>query len=257
VTGSIDPKAIVHEGARIGNGSRLGPLCVIEEGVVLGDGCEVEPFARICRKTVLGARVRIGQGAVIEGLAQVRAPDPEGVCLVGDDARIGEYATVHRSCDGQGRTEVGRASMVLAYAHVAHDCLIGEGSVIANGVQLGGHVQVGRYAFMGGGTHVHQHTRIGELAFAAGGIRLDRDLAPWSRAMGEPPRWAGLNRVAFGRAGNPPDPVRAMDALRTLFRRGLRLEEAMARLEEAISAEAATLLQFIQGGRRGLLRPEG
>jgi UDP-N-acetylglucosamine acyltransferase len=232
-------------------------MCVVEDGAVLGEGCEIEPFARICRRTVVGSGARIGQGAVVGGVAQVRDPDPDGSCLVGDGVRVGEYATIHRASRGEGRTFVGADAMVLAYAHVAHDCTIGEGVVLANGVQLGGHVQVGRFAFLGGGAHVHQHVRIGELAFAAGRIRLDRDLAPWSRALGEPPRWAGLNRVAFSRVPHPPDPARAMDALRTLFRKGLRLEEAVSRLEASTDAEAVSLLDFIKGCRRGLLRPEG
>jgi UDP-N-acetylglucosamine acyltransferase len=129
--------------------------------------------------------------------------------------------------------------------------------VLANGVQLGGHVEVGRHAFLGGGAHVHQHVRIGELAFAAGRIRLDRDLAPWSRGLGEPPRWAGLNSVAFGRIVDPPDSVRAQVALRILFRRGLRLEQATAELADRSDPESIELVRFIKGGLRGILRPKG
>lgn len=257
MTGSVDSGVTVHPSARIGAGCRIDAFCVVEEGAVLGDGCVLEPFSRVCRESRLGAGVRLGQGAAVGGLAQVHDPDPDGLCIVGDGSRIGEYATIHRSATLTGCTRVGSNSMVLAYAHVAHDCQIADGVVLANGVQLGGHVEVGRHAFVGGGTHVHQHVRIGELAFAAGGIRLDRDLAPWSRALGEPPRWAGLNRVAFQRVPDPPDPARAQNALRTLFRRGLRLDEAIERLQGQADAESSSLLAFIRGGRRGLLRPQG
>jgi UDP-N-acetylglucosamine acyltransferase len=175
---------------------------------------------------------------------------------MGDGCRLGEYATVHRSATAAGETSLGDGVLVMAYAHVAHDCAVGDGAVLANGVQLGGHVVVGRHSFLGGGAHVHQHVRIGEMAFAAGGIRLDRELAPWSRAMGEPPRWAGLNRIAFSRAPEPGNPVRAQAALRILFRTGLRLEQAMEVLASRPDPESIHLARFIQGGIRGLLRPK-
>ena len=253
----IDPRSVVHPSARLGAQCRIGPFSVVEEGVELGEGCVLEPFARICRSVSVGDGVLLAQGAVVGGLAQVRAPAVDGRCRIGDGCRIGEYATVNRSSVEDGQTILGNGALVLAYAHVAHDCRVGSGAVLANGVQLGGHVEVGRHAFLGGGAHVHQHVRIGELAFAAGRIRLDRDLAPWSRALGETPRWAGLNRVAFGRIPDPPNPLRAQEALRILFRRGLRLEQAVADLAGRTDPESAALVRFIKGGLRGLLRPQG
>jgi UDP-N-acetylglucosamine acyltransferase len=145
--------------------------------------------------------------------------------------------------------------MVLAYAHVAHDCTIGDGAVLANGVQLGGHVEVGRSAFLGGGAHVHQRVRIGAYAFAAGRIRLDRDLAPWSRAMGEPPRWAGPNRVALRREPGAPAFERVEAALRIVFRKGLLLDRAVEELRNSGDPISLELAAFAEGGSRGLLRP--
>ena len=256
MTGTVDPRSSVHPSARIGAGSRVGPFCVVEEGALLGEDCVVEPFARICRDVLVGDRVLLGQGSVVGGIAQVRDPAVDGKCRIGDDCRIGEYATVNRASSGPGETLVENGAMVLAYAHVAHDCRVGECAVIANGVQLGGHVEVGRHAFLGGGTHVHQHVRIGSLAFAAGRIRLDRDLAPWSRGLGEPARWAGVNRVGINRTPDPPDFVLVQEALRIVFRRQLRLDEAIAELSGRSDPESIEILRFIQGGRRGLLRPK-
>lgn len=253
----VDPRSVVHPSVRMGDGCRIGPFCVVEEGVEIGEGCVVEPFARICRGVLAGNDVLFGQGSAVGGIAQVRDQIDVGGCRIGDGCRIGEYATVNGSCSDCGETVLGAGVLVLAYAHVAHDCRVGDGAVLANGVQLGGHVEVGHHAFLGGGTHVHQHVRIGELAFAAGRIRLDRDLAPWSRGLGEPPRWAGLNRVAFGRIPDPPDSVLAQSALRILFRKGLRLEQAIAELSARCDTESALLARFVQEGRRGLLRPKG
>jgi UDP-N-acetylglucosamine acyltransferase len=256
VTATVDPRSAVHPSALIGAGCRIGPFCVVEEGVRLGDDCVLEPFARICRNVSVGDRVLLGQGSVVGGMAQVRASMDDGKCRVGDDCRVGEYATVNRSSSDQGETVLENGVLILAYAHVAHDCRVGDCAVLANGVQLGGHVEVGRHAFLGGGTHVHQHVRIGALAFAAGRIRLDRDLAPWSRGLGEPARWAGFNRVPFGRIPDPPDSVLAQEALRILFRRKLRLDEAVTMLSSRNDLESVELGRFVQGGRRGLLRPK-
>lgn len=247
--------AQVHPTAVVGDGCSIGPFCVVEEGVRIGADCVLEPFSRVCRGVRLGTGVVVGQGGCVGGLAQVREPALDGGCVVGDRARIGEYATVHRSASAEGTTSVGSGAMVLAYAHVAHDCSVGARAVLANGVQLGGHVEIGRAAFLGGGAHVHQFVRVGSFAFAAGRIRLDRDLAPWSRAMGEPPRWAGLNRVALRRETGAPSIPAAESALRLLLRSGLLLEEAVVRLREVGDPTSSELADFAQGGRRGLLRP--
>lgn len=251
----IDPRAVVHPSAELGVDCRLGPFCVVEADARVGDGCELEPFSRICPETVVGPHCRIGQGAVVGGLAQVRGLDRGGRCVLGRGVRVGEYATIHASMVPEGLTVVEDQAMILAYAHVAHDCRVGERTVLANGVQLGGHVHVGRDAFLGGGAHVHQFVRIGELAFVAGRLRLDQDLAPWSRGLGEPPVWAGLNRVALARVAGAPRSDQAEEALRTVFRRGLLLDQALAELTKIGTKAAVDLAAFIGEGRRGLLRP--
>lgn len=252
----IDPRAVVHGSARLGDGTVVGPFCVVEPDCEIGAGSILEPFSRICQGAILGAGTRIGQGASVGGLAQVRGLVQGGGCRLEDGVRVGEFATIHASSVPDAWTLVEKDAMVLAYAHVAHDCRIGPRTVLANGVQLGGHVEVGRDAFLGGGAHVHQFVKIGELAFVAGRLRLDRDLAPWSRGLGEPPRWAGTNRVALARAVDAPDSSEVEDCLRTLFRRGLRLEESLRQLRQSETPSAAMLAAFIEGSKRGLLRPE-
>ncbi|MBK8803527.1 MAG: hypothetical protein IPN71_16005 [Fibrobacteres bacterium] len=252
---SIDPHAAVHPSAKLGDGCVVGPFCVVEPECIVGDGCVLEAFSRICAGAVVGANSRIGQGASVGGLAQVRGLISGGGCRLGEGVRVGEYATIHASSVPDGWTTIEDEAMVLAYAHVAHDCRVGARSVLANGVQLGGHVQVGADAFLGGGAHVHQFVAVGDLAFVAGCLRLDRDLAPWSRALGEPPRWAGTNRVALARTPGAPDRAQAEDCLRTLFRRGLLVEAALERLHASDSPTAAALAIFVKASRRGLLRP--
>lgn len=256
MTTEIDPRAVVDPTARIGPGARLGPFCIVEAGVEIGEGCELEPFARVCRNSSLGTGVRVGQGAVVGGLAQVAGLAEGGRCLVGDGARIGEYATIHASMRPDGCTMLGAGVLLMSYAHVGHDCSVGRDAVVANAVQLAGHVELERGAFLGGGTLVHQFVRVGEFAFVAGGIRLDRDLAPWSRAMGEPPRWAGPNLVGMRRSPGAPEIASASRSLRLLLRRGLAQEEALRRLTDSGDPTDAVLAAFVERSRRGLLRPK-
>lgn len=242
--------------AHLGPGCRLGPFCIVEAGARIGADCVLEPFARLCRHSSLGSRVRLGQGAVVGGLAQVAGLVEGGNCQVGDGVRIGEYATVHGSMRPDGSTVVESDAMVMSYAHVGHDCRVGKAAIVANGVQLAGHVELERGVFVGGGTLVHQFVRVGEFAFVAGGLRLDRDLVPWSRAMGEPPRWAGLNLVGMRRAPEAPEPASASRSLRTLLREGLPLDAAVERLTNSGGSTDSILIAFLERSRRGLLRPK-
>ena len=250
----VDPRSVVDPTAKIGRGCVLGPFCVVEAGAELGEGCILEPFARVCRNSTLGSGVRLGQGAVVGGLPQVTGIERAGGCAIGDRTRLGEYATVHSSADPDGCTSIGPDAMVMAYAHVGHDCSIGSAVVLANGVQLAGHVGIDRGSFVGGAALVHQFVVVGEFAFVAGGIRLDRDLAPWSRAMGEPARWAGTNLVGLRRSTQAPDVAEASAALRIVFRKGLGLDQATTILTNSGDDASARLLVFLARSRRGLLR---
>lgn len=230
-------------------------MAIVEDGAVLGADCVLEPFSRVCSSARLGDGVRLGQGAIAGGAPQHLAWKGEAApCEIGGGTRIGEYATINGGMFGT--TRLGEGCFVMAYAHVGHDAWLDDGCIVANGVQLAGHVRLGRGANIGGGTLVHQRVRVGSHAFVAGGLRLERDVAPWSRAMGEPPRWAGINRVALERNGWSRDRIASTESvLRILFRRGLRLEDAMARLEGESSPEAAELAAFCKEVGRGLLRP--
>lgn len=249
------PAPWIHPGAEVGAGCHLAPWAIVEDGAVVGDGCVLEPFARVCRGARLGSQVRLGQGCVVGGAPQHLAWNGEPVeCVVGSGARIGEYATVH---GGMSRpTAVGAGAFLMSYVHVGHDAVVGARAIVANGVQLAGHVVVGEAANLGGGTLVHQGVRVGERAFVAGGLRLDRDVPPWSRVMGQPARWAGLNRIALEREGWTRERIRAAEAaLRVVLRRGLRLDQALPVLADLETPEAAALLVFVQEVGRGIIRP--
>lgn len=247
-------EAFVSPSATVGERCTVGPCSIVEAGAVLGDDCVLEPFSRVCADARLGDRVRLGQGAIVGGAPQHRDWSGQAApCSVGCDTRIGEYATLHGGM--RGATTVGARVMVMAYAHLGHDTRVEDDAVIANGVQLAGHVRIGRGANLGGGTLVHQNVRVGELSFVAGGLRLDQDVVPWSKVMGSPVRWCGINRIALERAGWEVARIAAAEsALRTLLRRGLLLEGAIQALEQG-GEEALRLAQFCREDGRGLVRP--
>jgi UDP-N-acetylglucosamine acyltransferase len=246
--------ALVSTSAIVGERCTFGPCSIVEAGAVLGDDCVLEPFSRVCGEARLGNGVRLGQGAVVGGAPQHRDWDGRPApCVVGSDSRIGEYATLHGGM--RGATKVGDRVMIMSYAHLGHDTLVEDEAIVANGVQLAGHVRIGKGANLGGGTLVHQHVRVGEYAFVAGGLRLDLDVVPWSKVMGSPARWCGINRIALERAGWDSTGIAdAETALRLLLRRGLRLEEAIEALERG-GRQARDLARFCREDGRGLVRP--
>jgi UDP-N-acetylglucosamine acyltransferase len=251
---AVSSDGFVSSTAIVGERCAVGPCAIVEDGAILGDDCVLEPFARVCAGARVGSRVRLGQGSVVGGAPQHRDWDgAPASCVVGSDSRLGEYATVHGGM--RSPTFVGERAMIMAYAHLGHDCRVEDDAVIANGVQLAGHVRIGKGANLGGGTLVHQNVRVGEWAFVAGGLRLDLDVAPWSKVMGAPARWCGTNRLGLERAGWDHARIAAAEsALRILFRRGLRLDEAVEVLERG-GPQAQDLARFCKEDGRGLVRP--
>lgn len=257
MTARIHPTAVVDPGARLGPDARVGPFVVIGPGVEVGRSASIGPHAVIERDTRLGERCVVGAGAVLGADPQDISYRGERTCLeIGHDTRIREYATLHRGTAATGRTVVGACCYLMAYVHVAHDCVVEDGVVLANAVQLGGHVHVEAHANIGGLTPVHQFVRIGCHAFVGGGSRVPQDVPPYARAAGNPIKLYGINTVGLERAGMPPD-VQAVlkHAFRLLFNSHLTTTEAAERLrlEHGDLPEVMRLLDFVASSRRGVL----
>ena len=187
MTPQIHPTAVVDPDARIAPDVRIGPFAVLGPGVDVGRGSSIGPHAVIERDTRLGERCAVGTGAVLGADPQDVSYRGEPTWLeIGHDTRIREYATLHRGTARTGRTIVGARCYLMAYVHVAHDCVVEDGVVLANGVQLGGHVHVEEYANIGGLTPDQQFVRIGRHAFVGGGSRVPQDLPPYARAADNP-----------------------------------------------------------------------
>lgn len=253
---SIHPTALVHPDAVISSGASVGPWCVVERAVTIGAGARIGPFCRLLEGSTVGAGATLDGGAVIGGLPQdLKFGGAPSRAVIGEDARIGEYATVNRSAVPEGETRVGARALVMAYAHVAHDCTLDDGAILANGVQLGGHVRVGAGAVISGLTGVHQFSVIGAGAFVGGGLRLDVDVPPYCKALGEPVRWGGLNLTGLRRGGAGPDTFVFLDAFyRALSAHGAETALANARGTPGFEREKAALEDFFAHRRRSLLK---
>ncbi len=252
----IHPTAIVHPDASIAPDVTIGPYVIIGPRVEIGPQSTIAPHAVIERDTRIGARCRVGVGAALGGDPQHLGYAGETTRLeIGDDTTIREYVTAHRGTAVTGRTSIGSRCYLMAYVHVGHDAMVCDDVVLANGVQLGGHVRVGRRASIGGGTPVHQFVRIGDFAFVGGGSRVPQDVPPFARAAGNPLRLYGINSVGLERAGFDPGVRRALHrAFRLLFNSELRLTEAIERLraDEPQIAEVDELIEFIATSERGI-----
>jgi UDP-N-acetylglucosamine acyltransferase len=256
---SIDPTAVVSPRAVIGEGSVIGPHAVIGSDVRLGRRCRVGASAVIEGWTEIGDDNDIGPFVAI-GLPPQHlryAGQPTRV-VIGHGNTIREYVTIHRAtAEGGGVTRIGDRNLLMAYAHVAHDCAVGSQTLLGNGATLGGHVHVDDFANISAFSGVHQFCRVGRHAFIGGYSVITRDAMPFARSVGNRARIYGLNVIGLERRGFPPETI---EKLRRAYRYLLssRLNTTMAvdriRADAALACpEVDYLLEFIQGSQRGVL----
>lgn len=255
----IHATAVVDSGAKLGKNIRIGPYAVVGENVTLDADVEVGSHAVIEGHTSIGAGSRICNFASIGQAPQDihYAGEPTRV-EIGNQCWIREFVSIHRgTAKGGGLTRVGDQCMVMAYAHVAHDCRVGDSVVMVNGATLAGHVEVQDFAVIGGLTAVHQFARIGRNAFIGGASAISMDVVPFASAAGNRAQITGVNVVGLRRQGFPEAVIKTIRrAHRIIFRSNLRLEQAIAEVERQFSAspEVQYLLEFLQTGQRGICR---
>jgi UDP-N-acetylglucosamine acyltransferase len=243
----------VDADARLEDGVTIGPYAVVEGGVVIGRGTEVRAHAVVKRFTTLGQGNVVHEGAVLGGEPQdVAFAGGETHLCVGDGNRIREGVTVHRSSKPGGTTSVGSGCFLMAYVHVAHDCVVEDGAILANNVALAGHVHVGAGAFLSGGVVVHQFCRIGRLAMVGGNAKVIQDCLPFVVTDGVPARARAVNAIGLRRAGIGAAGTRALrEAYRTLLRTGLPLASALEQLGSSEDPRVRELAEFARSSRRG------
>ncbi len=252
----LHPTAIIDDTADLAPDVAVGPYCVIGPGVSVADGTTLGTHVVIERDTAIGRRCYVGPGAVLGSAPQDRKYHGEPTHLeIGDETQIREHVTINRGSAARGRTRVGSGCFIMTYAHIAHDCTIGDGVTLANAVQLAGHVHIEDHATISGLTPVHQFVRIGTHAFVGGGSRVPQDIPPYTTAVGNPLRLYGINTIGLTRAGCPPEVRRALKhAYRLLFNSDLTTTEAVDILrQDPAVPEVMRLVDFVTRTERGVL----
>ena len=259
MTGSIHPTALVAPDATIESGVQVGPYAVIGPGVRIGRGTVVGPHAVIEGPTRIGEDNRIFQFASVGADPQDKKYGGEVTRLeIGDRNVIRECATIHRgTVQDRGVTRIGNDNLFMAYSHVAHDCVVGSHCVLANQGTLAGHVQLGDWAILGGLAAVHQFCKIGEHAFVANNAAVTLDVPPFVMAVGQPAGAHSVNTEGLRRRGYTSEQIgNIRAAFKLLYRSGLRLAEAQARLAELATGqpELRPLVEFLPQATRGIVR---
>lgn len=256
---TIHETAIVSPAAELHDSVTVGPYSIIEAGVEIGADTEIGPHCVVKGPTTIGARNRIFQFCSVGEQPQDKKYAGEDTRLViGDGNTIREYCTLNRgTAQDDGVTVLGNNNWLMAYVHVAHDCVIGNETVFANNVTLAGHVTVGDHVIFGGFSGVHQFTRVGAHAFIANNCAVSRDVPPYVMAAGQPAIPRGINTEGLKRRGFSPAQVRNIkEAYRLMYRSGLRLEEAREQIEAAAAEqpELAIYAEFIKFSERSFVR---
>jgi UDP-N-acetylglucosamine acyltransferase len=255
----IHPTAIIHPGAVVAADVQIGPYAIIGEHVSIGPGCWIGPHAVIEGWTEIGRDNRIFQFASVGAIPQdLKFRGEQSWLRIGDRNTIREFVTMHRgTADGGGETVVGHDNLFMAYAHVAHDCRVGNRVILANGATLAGHVQVDDHAILGGLSAAHQFTRIGCHVMVSGGAMVAQDIPPYTIAQGDRARTIGLNLIGLQRRGFSEETIRGIKrAYKMIFRSGMRLEDALEKIAAEVesSPELQGFTEFIRNSERGIAR---
>ena len=253
----IAPTARVHADAHIGAQCIVGEYCIIEQDVSIAAFCVLDPYVYVKRWTSMGERNEISAGTVL-------GTDPldknftgeRSYLRLGDGNKIREHYTVSRGTQPESVTEIGSGNYIMTSGHIAHNCKIGNNTVIASCALVAGHVEVEDQAFISGGVVIHQYSRIGRLAMIGGNTRVNSDVPPFFMYSDFNVAAKGLNLVGLRRAGFTNEQIAALKAAyRLLYRSGLKLEEALGRIEAEVNSEDARhLVAFIRGSKRGICR---
>jgi UDP-N-acetylglucosamine acyltransferase len=253
---TIHPTAVIGQSAVLGEGVTVGPYTVIEDDVEIGDGTTIWPHVHIASGARIGSACKIHSGAVIANEPQdLKFSGEKTYLYLGDRNVIRECVTLNRGTMASGKTVIGSDNLFMAYAHVGHDCVIGNHVVVANCVPFGGHCEVGDYVVIGGLAAVHQFTRIGRCSMIGGISRATLDVPPFVMASGnETFRYEGLNAIGLKRRGFTPEKITLIkDAYRILFQSRLLLANGLEKIKTELpqEPEIIEILDFFASGIHG------
>ncbi len=254
---NIHPTAIVDPKAELAEDIEVAPFAIVEADVEIGAGSSIGPHALIAAGTRMGREVRIFNGAVIGTVPQdLKFGGEKSLAVIGDRTMVREFATVNRGTEATGKTVVGSDCLLMAYSHIAHDCVLEDKVILANAVNLAGHISIGEHAILGGIVPVHQFVRIGRHAFIAGGYRVPKDVPPYVLAANEPMRYSGLNSIGLKRSGFSTDTIVAIKrAYKLIYLSDLNVSQGIKRIKDEMELipEIQHIIEFIESTKRGVI----
>ena len=257
---NVHPTVILDPAAKIHDTCRIGPFCTIGAGVELGDGCELISHVVLAGPSKIGARNRFFPFSSVGMAPQDLSYKGEPTRLeMGDDNVVREFVTINRgTAKGGGLTRIGKHTLIMAYTHVAHDCIIGDNVILANAATLGGHVTVEEWAVVGALCPVHQYVRIGAHSYIGGGTTITRDVLPFSKTAAARDTHAyGLNVTGLERRGFTKERIRRIHhAYKVLLASKLNTSQALEKLktEPKRGADVEMLIRFIEASERGVIK---
>jgi UDP-N-acetylglucosamine acyltransferase len=252
------PLAYVHPEAKIARNVVIEPFVTIAKNVEIGEGTWIGPNVTIMEGARIGKNCKIFPGAVISAIPQdLKFKGEDTIVEIGDNTTIRECVTINRGTSAKGKTKVGNNCMLMAYSHVAHDCIIGNNVIIVNSVLLGGEVIVDDFAILGGGSAIHQFVHIGAHVMLQGGALVGKDIPPYVKAARFPISFAGINSIGLRRRQFTNDKISEIQEIyRMLYLRGMNVSQAIEFIEAEMPAspERDEILLFIKNSRRGIIK---
>ena len=248
----------ISKKAQIGSNVKIGDFTVINDDVVIGNNVEIASNVFIDNGARISDNVKIHHGAVVSSVPQdLKFEEEETTLELGEGSIIREYVTLNRGTKESMKTVIGKNCFIMSYGHVAHDCRLGDNVIIANAVNMGGHVEIGDWAIVGGIVAVHQFVKIGTHSLIGGGFRTVRDVPPYIIAGDLPLRFGGLNLVGLRRRGFSNEKIRKIgEVYDVIFKSGLNVSDAVKKVkdESEMTEEVKTIVDFIESCKRGLLK---
>lgn len=248
----------IHPEAKIGNNVTIGSFSSIAQDVEIGDNTWIAPNVTIMDGARIGKNCRIFSGAVISAIPQdLKFEGEKTYAEIGDNTTIRECVTINRGTKDRWKTSVGNNCLIMAYVHVAHDCVIGNNCILVNSVQLAGHVEIGEYAILGGLSAAHQFTKIGAHAMISGGSLIRKDVPPFVKAAHEPLSYVGINNLGLRRRGFTGTQIANIQEIyRVLFLKGYNLTNALEIITNDFeeSPEKTIVTDFLKVSKRGIIK---
>ncbi len=252
------PLAYIHPDAKIARNVVVEPFTTIHNNVTIGSGTWIGSNVTIMEGAVIGENCRIFPGAVISAIPQdLKFDGEDSQVIIGNNVTIRECVTINRGTSAYGKTEIGDNCLIMATAHIAHDCILGKNVIVVNGVLLAGHVTVGEFAIIGGLSGIHQFIHIGKHAMISGGSLVRKDVPPFTKAAKEPLSFVGINSIGLRRRGFESDKIHEIqDIYRILYQKNNNTTQASGIIEAEYEAtpERDLILQFIKNSKRGIMK---